>query len=60
LQSVEKIFAADALKIFDLKAALNRRKLAGSPGGAEVRKQLLRWRQELAEELPKMNGRLSA
>jgi argininosuccinate lyase len=49
LQAVEKKFAADALKIFDLKSALARRNLIGSPGTGEVRRQLARWKSALAK-----------
>jgi argininosuccinate lyase len=47
LQSVEKRFGADALRIFDLKPAMARRKLVGSPGTKEVKKQLDRWEKKL-------------
>jgi argininosuccinate lyase len=47
LQSVEKRFASDAVRTFDLKRALARRRLPGSPGTAEVRKQLAAWHQRL-------------
>jgi hypothetical protein len=42
---VEKKFGADAPRVFDLKAALGRRRLTGAPGTSEVRKQLARWRK---------------
>jgi argininosuccinate lyase len=45
LQSVEKKFGADAPQVFDLKAALARRRLTGAPGTSEVRKQLARWKK---------------
>jgi argininosuccinate lyase len=45
LQSVEKKFGADALKVFDLGQALARRRLTGAPGTNEVRKQLARWKK---------------
>ncbi len=48
LRSVEKKFAADALKVFDLKRALARRKVVGAPGTGEVNRQLARWRKQLA------------
>ena len=51
LQSVEKRFDADALETFDLARALARRKLTGSPGTAEVKKQLARWKRLLAARL---------
>jgi argininosuccinate lyase len=48
LQSVEKKFAADALRVFDLAKAMSRRNLVGAPGTGEVKKQLGRWRKRLA------------
>jgi argininosuccinate lyase len=48
LQSVEKKFGPDALRIFDLSKAMSRRNLTGAPGTAEVKKQLARWRKALA------------
>ena len=45
LQSVDKHFAGDALKIFDLKHAMAQRNILGAPGTKEVRKQLARWRK---------------
>ncbi len=45
LQSTEKKFRPDALKVFDLKQALARRRLAGAPGPREVRRQLARWKK---------------
>jgi argininosuccinate lyase len=50
LQSVQKRFAADALGIFDLKQALDRRTLMGSPGTKEVARQIARWRRLLRTE----------
>jgi len=47
LWSVEKSFAADALKIFNLEQALARRKVMGSPGINEVKKQLAKWQKLL-------------
>jgi argininosuccinate lyase len=49
LQSVHASFAADALQVFDLKHALDRRTLLGSPGTGEVARQLDRWRTLLKE-----------
>jgi len=43
LRSVEKSFAADALKVFDLNQAMGRRKGIGSPGTTEVKRQLAKW-----------------
>ena len=48
LRSVEKKFGWDALKVFDLKQALRRRNLIGATGTAEVKKQLARWKKQLA------------
>jgi argininosuccinate lyase len=45
LQSVDKTFGPDALKVFDLKQALASRRLTGAPGANEVRKQLARWKK---------------
>jgi argininosuccinate lyase len=47
LRSVEKSFADDALKIFDLEKALARRKVIGSPGTNEVKKQIAKWQKLL-------------
>jgi argininosuccinate lyase len=47
LRSADKKFAADALKVFDLKQALARRRLIGSPGTREVPRQLARWKELL-------------
>ena len=48
LQSVDKHFAGDALKVFDLKHAMAQRNILGAPGTKEVRKQLARWRKILS------------
>ena len=45
LQSVDKHFARDALKVFDLKHAMAQRNILGAPGTKQVRKQLARWRE---------------
>jgi argininosuccinate lyase len=50
LQSVEKKFDVEAIKIFDLKRALANRRLTGAPGTAEVRKQLARWKKLLSRK----------
>jgi len=47
LQSVEQKFSTDSLQVFDLKHALDSRKLLGSPGTGELRKQLGRWKKLL-------------
>jgi argininosuccinate lyase len=46
-QSVDRRFQADALRLFDLQSAMARRKMTGSPGTAEVRRQLARWERTL-------------
>jgi len=50
MQSVEKKFVSDVLKIFNLKRALDRRKLPGAPGTSEVRVQLAKWRKRLKQD----------
>src|SRR3989442_1962394 len=45
LQSVDRHFAGDALKVFDVKHAMAQRNIPGAPGTKEVRKQLARWRR---------------
>jgi argininosuccinate lyase len=47
LRTVDAAFEADALQVFDLKRALARRNLVGSPGTREVRKQVRRWQKVL-------------
>src|SRR2546430_6104757 len=44
LQSVHKSFGRDALGVFNLKRAMERRNLIGAPGTKEVAKQLARWK----------------
>ena len=46
-RSVNPLLRADALKVFELGPALARRRATGSPGTAEVRKQLRRWKKLL-------------
>ncbi|MGO9586005.1 MAG: argininosuccinate lyase [Limisphaerales bacterium] len=48
LQSVDKKFGRDALRVFDLKCAMAKRNLTGAPGTKEVAKQLARWREQLS------------
>ncbi|MDP6893407.1 MAG: argininosuccinate lyase, partial [Verrucomicrobiota bacterium] len=48
MQSVSKKFKADALGVFDLKKALDKRNITGSPGSKEVKKQLRSWLKRLA------------
>lgn len=47
LQSIDKLFGRDALKVFNLKQAMLRRSLTGAPGTKEVEKQLARWSKQL-------------
>jgi len=47
LQSVHKHFGRDALGVFNLKRAMERRNITGAPGTKEVAKQLARWRKLL-------------
>ncbi len=46
-RAVEKRFAPDVLKVFDLRSAMSRRETTGAPGTREVQKQLARWRKLL-------------
>jgi len=46
-QGIDSTFTADVTSVFDLKKAMSRRTLTGSPGTAEVKKQLARWRKSL-------------
>jgi argininosuccinate lyase len=48
LQSVDKAFQRDALKVFNLRAAMAKRNLPGAPGTREVAKQLARWEKLLS------------
>jgi argininosuccinate lyase len=47
LRSVDRHFGPAVTGVFDLAAAMARRRLPGSPGTGEVRKQLARWRKVL-------------
>jgi argininosuccinate lyase len=47
LQAIDKNFGPDVAEIFDLTQAMERRKLPGAPGSAEVQRQLARWREIL-------------
>jgi argininosuccinate lyase len=47
LKSVDGTFTEDALEIFSLKRAMDRRNLTGAPGTRETRKQLARWKKQL-------------
>ena len=46
-QGIDLTFTADVTSVFDLKKAMSRRKLTGSPGTLEVKKQLARWKSAL-------------
>ncbi len=48
LQSVDVELTADALEVFDLTKAMTARRITGSPGVEEVKKQLKLWRRRLA------------
>ena len=45
LQSVDKHFGRDALRVFNLKQAMAKRNLTGAPSANEVAKQLAKWRK---------------
>lgn len=47
LQSVDKTFGRDALKVFDLRTAMAKRNLVGAPGTKQVAKQVAAWRERL-------------
>jgi len=47
LQSIEGAFSEDALEVFRLDKALDKRITAGAPNPALMKKQLARWRKEL-------------
>jgi argininosuccinate lyase len=46
-QLIHDSFAADVLEVFNLNKAMDARTLTGSPGRAEVKKQLRLWRKRL-------------
>jgi argininosuccinate lyase len=46
-QAVEKKFGRDVLETFDLPRAMAKRKMTGSPGPTQVRKQLAKWKRLL-------------
>ncbi len=48
LQSADQTFGRDALRVFDLRAAMAKRNLIGAPGTKQVREQLARWREQLS------------
>jgi argininosuccinate lyase len=47
LRSIHGRFGQDALRVFDLRAAMNRRNLTGAPGTRVVRQQLTAWARRL-------------
>jgi argininosuccinate lyase len=47
LQVISPQFGPDAVAIFDLKRAMAKRTLPGSPGPAEINRQLKRWKSTL-------------
>jgi argininosuccinate lyase len=47
LHAADEAFTSDALRLFELQGALERRKLPGAPGTAQVRKQISRWKKHL-------------
>jgi argininosuccinate lyase len=47
-QSVDPRFGKDVLRMFDPAAAMRRRRSIGSPGTAEVGRQLTRWQEALS------------
>jgi argininosuccinate lyase len=47
-KSVDKKFGRDALKVFNLPAAMAKRNATGAPGTKEVARQLAKWREQLA------------
>jgi argininosuccinate lyase len=49
LRGVSPEFSADAAKVFDLKSAMQLRKIIGAPGTAQVKAQLQRWGKQLAK-----------
>ncbi len=50
LGQLSGLFGTDVSKVFDLKEAMLRRTLPGSPGTKEVSRQLARWQKKLAGE----------
>ena len=46
-RAIDPRFGPEALKLFDVRAALSRRKLPGAPGPLEIKRQLSRWRKRL-------------
>jgi argininosuccinate lyase len=40
-------FEEDVLKVFDTAKTMNRRRIPGSPGTIQVKKQIVRWKKAL-------------
>lgn len=47
-QAIDKTFTKDVADVFNLQKAMDRRTLTGAPGTSEVKKQLTRWKKQLA------------
>jgi argininosuccinate lyase len=47
-QAINKTFTKDVADVFNLQKAMDRRTLTGAPGTSEVKKQLTRWKKQLA------------
>lgn len=47
LRGINPNFAADVSAVFELQKAMARKRLVGSPGAREIRKQLSRWQRQL-------------
>jgi argininosuccinate lyase len=47
LRGVDALFGPDALQVFELSAAMDRRNLPGAPGRKEFQRQLKRWKRML-------------
>jgi argininosuccinate lyase len=48
MQSIHCGFAQDALDLFALGPAMERRNVIGAPGPKQIRRQLARWRKRLS------------
>jgi argininosuccinate lyase len=49
-RSIDARFGPDVVKVFDLDAALRKRRMPGAPGKAQVRLQLARWQRLLQRQ----------
>ena len=47
LSAIDKKLTKDALSVFDIKNAMNRRTVTGSPGNAEINRRLAYWHEFL-------------